>query len=479
MDILMVAAELSPYARGTGAADTIAELSRAVSQLGHDVTIALPRYPGFEEHGLLMARRLTAIELSGSHSVTVFDGQLASGVKIALFDAADLFAGSGVLGDGSDPTSEAERAGVLCRAAAALSEQRREAGRPFDVVHLHDWATAPTAYLLRRLREQNGAGTRVVLTVHDGFAAGFVDSDVLARFDMGPEAFDDDVCRVGERASLLKAGLTSADVVTVSSAAHATKISAPRSSELAEVFAALDLQTIRSGIDYGVFNPATDTALRSRYDAVVPAPRSGNKAALLEKLGLDPELSRPLVVAAGDLGEGGGLDVVAAAAPDLLSQDMTLVVAGTRGRTAASQAIVTALSNDELTSRDTYHFIEGCSPEELRRVLGAADLVITAAQDASLARWIRLAHRYGALVVCEGTGSASDAVVDCDSELETGTGFVYEDHDPVALRGAMGRALGACRHEGWSALVKRVMRADSSWDQPARRYVQIYRRAAA
>src|SRR6185295_9302724 len=91
MDILMVAAELSPYVRQTDAADAIAALSKSLRQLGHDVTLALPRHPGFEAGGLLAARRLTPLPLPGGGEVTVLDGQLSTGVRVVLFDAPVLF----------------------------------------------------------------------------------------------------------------------------------------------------------------------------------------------------------------------------------------------------------------------------------------------------------------------------------------------------------------------------------------------------
>ncbi|MEY2931959.1 MAG: hypothetical protein RL033_2708, partial [Pseudomonadota bacterium] len=96
----MVAAELSPYARAGETADAVAALSRMLVQLGHEVTVALPRYGNFEDQGLLVARRLTPLRIPSGESVTVFDGQLGSGVKIALFDAPELFAKPGVYGEG-------------------------------------------------------------------------------------------------------------------------------------------------------------------------------------------------------------------------------------------------------------------------------------------------------------------------------------------------------------------------------------------
>ncbi|PKN45134.1 MAG: glycogen synthase GlgA, partial [Deltaproteobacteria bacterium HGW-Deltaproteobacteria-20] len=61
MDILFVSTELAPYAKVGGLADVVASLSKTLRQLGHNVTVALPRFPHFERAGLLVARRLTPL----------------------------------------------------------------------------------------------------------------------------------------------------------------------------------------------------------------------------------------------------------------------------------------------------------------------------------------------------------------------------------------------------------------------------------
>src|SRR5688572_21681942 len=142
MDILMVAAELAPYARETDAAEAVPALSKALRQLGHGVTVALPRYPGFEEHGLFVARRLSPLPV-GSTGITVFDGQLASGVELVLFDGPGLLDRAGVFGDRAGEYSDNEkRFAFLGKAAAALVRQRSEQNKPFAVVHAHDWPGA-------------------------------------------------------------------------------------------------------------------------------------------------------------------------------------------------------------------------------------------------------------------------------------------------------------------------------------------------
>ena len=86
-----------------------------------------------------------------------------------------------------------------------------------------------------------------------------------------------------------------------------------------------------------------------------------------------------------------------------------------------------------------------------------------------------LAQRYGAVPVVHAVGALADAVVDADAELSTGTGFSFDDGSPKALGAAVARAVGAYRKQRWSALRRRVMRQDVSWDRPARRFQQLYR----
>src|SRR6266487_4360910 len=143
MDILFVATELAPLVKVGGLGDVVAALTKSLRQLGHNVTLAMPRFPSLERGGLLVARRLTPLSFElGPEAVeiTVYDGRLASGVELVLFDAPGLFDRPGVYGqDGEDYADNARRFGIFSRAAAELVRQRALSGAPFDVVHAHDW----------------------------------------------------------------------------------------------------------------------------------------------------------------------------------------------------------------------------------------------------------------------------------------------------------------------------------------------------
>jgi starch synthase len=473
MEILMVAAELGPYARAGETADSVAALSRMLVQLGHEVTVALPRYPSFEEQGLLVARRLTPLRLASGDSVTVFDGQLGSGVKIALFDGPDLFTRPGVYGEEEDYTDNPRRFGLLAQAAAALAVQRAAQGQAFDVAHLHDWPGALAAIALA----QTDVPLPKVLTLHDLSRDGSFPARELANLGIA-EALDNEAgVRLGSQVSVLKGGIQVADAVTTVSPTYARDLAGPEQGGLlSAVFEARgeELSGILPGLDYAVHNPTVDTALPSRYNAENAGNKGSCKTALIRRLGLDLDPDRPLVVLLGPLTKERGADLLVPIAARVVENDATLIVAG-----PGSAAIVRSLSAKGLTERDNYAYMEQAEGDDERRLLAAADLWLAPSRYDRSASSVRKAQRYGAAPVALARGAICDTVVNCDPDLETGTGFLYTEPTPEALLGAITRGLAAARSAGWPRLTRRLLRLDLSWESPARRYLKVYKNASA
>ena len=130
----------------------------------------------------------------------------------------------------------------------------------------------------------------------------------------------------------LASAVTLATAVTTVSARYAEEILDPaRSGALASVLAGLPepVLGIPCGVDYATCNPATDTALESRFDAEDPSNKGRSKVAALKKLELELAVDRPLLVFLGDLGREAGADALFEALPEILKLDLGLVVANT------------------------------------------------------------------------------------------------------------------------------------------------------
>lgn len=483
MDILFVASELAPMAKVGGLADVVAALSKALRLLGHKVTIALPRYPAVEAGGLMLARRLTPIVLPGvpahgipAAEVTVYDGRLGSGVDLLLLDAPGLFDRPGVYGEGgADYPDNARRFGLFCRAVAEVVRHREEAGQPFDIVHAHDWPAALVPYLLKQRAE--ASRTRTVLTIHNVAHQGIFPAAELPHTGLGPEHFTLDRLEFYGMMSFLKAGILAADALTTVSTTYAREILTPEYGERLDGVLRLrqkDLVGIVNGIDYAVYNPMTDPALIAHYDAEDPANKGRCKAALLQELGLEIRPERPLVVSIGRVVPQKGVDLLAAALPKILKSDVSVAIAGT-----GDPALVAKLQAAVAKAPERAAYL-GAVPEPIiHRLFAAADLVLVPSRYEPCGLVQLYAQRYGAVPVASRTGGLSDTIVDCDAELETGSGFLFDKPTAAALLGGVQRALAAMGSPRWGALRRRVMRLDLGWDRPARRYAHVYRAAAA
>lgn len=444
MDVLMLSAELAPYLRATETGDAVAALSRALAQTGHRVTLALPYFQGAQEAGLMVARRLSLLEVPEVGPVTVYDGQLPSGVGIVLFESRELPPAEQVYGD--DILADAKRFLMTCRAALALFEQRAQQGNPFDVVHAHDWPGAFFGLLPER--------PPWVFTVHDANEHGLLSLNQLES--LGLELDDEQLERLrsGTQASLLQAGVLSANVATTVSPTMALELKdTTRFGDLAVALAEVPIQGVLGGVDYAIYNPAVDTALSSRFDAESPELKGNSKTALCRELELDLDPVEPLLVYAGPLDEAHGAQALLAILPELLKREARVVIVGS----GSDEALLAKFSAAKLKRSSRYRFVDSNVRAQWRKALAAADVALCPSVAQYSGHSVRVAQRYGAVPVAANVAGNRDAVVDCDVELETGTGFLFDPTEPVGLLSAVERALAATHSPRWGRLRRRVL----------------------
>ena len=467
----MASAELAPYVTMSDAGETVAALSKTLSRQGHKVTVAMPRYPAFEEAGLMLARRLTPLsfEVGGEKvEALLFDTRLASGVELTLIDIPGLF--EGPIFQGGD--QDARRFGFFCRALTDLVRRRTKSGSPPDVVHAHDWSTALLPFLLR------GGGPdahpRTILTVHDVELQGRFPKKVVDDIGLSWEDFHPDGLEFYGDLNLLKAGIGSADVITARSPSHAADLcEADGAAGLDGVFRSRreQLVGIVGGIDYALWSPATDAHIAARYDAEDVANKGRCRAALLHELDLPLDLERPLVVSLGPVGERHGSHVLAEAVGEIVRTGARLVVAG-----GGDADLSARLEQAMLPWTGEAVFLGDISEPMRHRLLAAADVILETGKTATSLASVLRAQRYGAVPVACALAGLQDVVVDSDAHLETGTGFLFERLELPQLVGAVQRAVAAMTSPEWIRLRRRVMRLDVSWERPARRYARLYER---
>ena len=163
MRILMVASEVAPFAKTGGLADVLGALPQALSRLGHDVEVVMPRYRG-----------VTAGDRVGRITVRLGDRQLDAGVfavsdagvRFVFIDQPSYFDREGIYGQGGrDYADSPERFAFLGHAALRWSMLT---GARYDVVHGHDWQAGALAALIGTPGAAHGlARVPMVFTIHN------------------------------------------------------------------------------------------------------------------------------------------------------------------------------------------------------------------------------------------------------------------------------------------------------------------------
>jgi starch synthase len=157
-------------------------------------------------------------------------------------------------------------------------------------------------------------------------------------------------------------------------------------------------------------------------------------------------------------------------APRLLRSHVQLVILG-EGQKEIEERLVKVMRSWKGRVAVTVSFDEKLS----RRIYAGSDLFLSPSRFEPCGIGVMIAMRYGAVPVARATGGLADTVVDVDRSLETGSGFAFDDVDPVDFLGAVLR--GVTYHQGggeWNTLVKRVMSRDYSWKSSARKYEALY-----
>src|SRR5436853_1228423 len=94
LKILMLAAEIVPFAKVGGLADVVGALPKALQALGHDVRLVMPRYRQVDSEHFQLSTVCKAVPVSMGHfqvSVDVQQGTIGDGIPVYMIDAPRFF----------------------------------------------------------------------------------------------------------------------------------------------------------------------------------------------------------------------------------------------------------------------------------------------------------------------------------------------------------------------------------------------------
>lgn len=463
MNILFVASEAFPLAKVGGLGDVVSSLALALQNLGHEVSIVLPRYGGIK----------APLEATGKSLVIQFGEQTEPAIlrKATLKERIPVYL---VENDRYFGTEEIYGGGELERFlffSLSIPAVISALDSPPDIIHCHDWHTALTFLWLKKA----GMELPSVFTIHNLAYQGSFDERFLFRTGLSHiwQKFTP-VDAPKPKLSFLSQGILLAHVLTTVSPTYAAEILTPEYGQgLEELlnYRRADLYGILNGIDYEEYDPATDPYLERNYDFASLERKVENKLALQRKSGLSQDSEVPLCGMVSRLEEQKGIDLVLQAL-DLLVREtkFQLVVLG-RGQESYHELLWRAAAK---YANRVAIFIDRNEPLA-RLVYAGSDIFLMPSRFEPCGLGQLIAMRYGAVPVVRHTGGLADTVKDV-AEGE-GNGFVFYGYSVEEMVAAIKRAEQAFhRPHEWRGLVRRNMKLDFSWTASARKYHQLYLR---
>ncbi len=172
MKILFVASEGRPYSKTGGLADVVEALPKALSEMGHEVAVFLPRYRGNKITSTIISS-LTIPLGDTLRFPALAEAAPVAGVRYYFLDDPEYFDREAPYGTKyGDYGDNAERFAEFSRAAIEFTKR---VWLP-DVLHCHDWQSALVPVLLRTqyANDPNVRSIPVVFTIHNVAYQGIV-----------------------------------------------------------------------------------------------------------------------------------------------------------------------------------------------------------------------------------------------------------------------------------------------------------------
>jgi starch synthase len=462
-----------PFAKTGGLADVAGALPKALAAAGADVLLALPLFEQIDRRhlGEKVFDNLEVEWRGRNYRAAVWHSD-APGAPSFLIDAPEYFARPSIYGFRDDH----ERFAFFCRASLALLKRL---GRPPDVVHLNDWPGGFAAVELRARRSYDSfyASTRTLFSIHNLAYQGAFDPGSL--YDLGfdwPEQRE--MFTANGTALALKAGLMASDALSTVSRRYAFEIQTPEHGHGLEwiLRARSDrLVGITNGVDYEVWNPATDTHLPAHYSADNLEGKRYCKLALLSRLGLPADLDTPLIATISRLTPQKGFDLIREAAGAILETGAYFVALGSG---ADEYEDFLQLMRDHAPRQVGVY--KGFNEPLAHQIEAGADIFLMPSQYEPCGLNQMYSTRYGTVPIVRATGGLDDTVQDFDRVARAGNGFKFGPYTAAAMLEKIHEALYCyAEPETWAQIQANGMRVDNSWQAAAEKYLNLYRAVAA
>jgi starch synthase len=317
-----------------------------------------------------------------------------------------------------------------------------------------------------------------VLTIHNAAYQGTFPPTTTEQLLFPWDLYTMDKVEMYDRFNFLKGAVVFSDQLTTVSRRYAQELQTPAFGENLDGILrrrAADLHGILNGVDYSLWNPATDGNLAAHYTPENLEGKRTCRADLLHAFNLQsvPETT-PVIGIVSRFATQKGFDIVEQIAEDLAARDLVIVALG------SGDPYYENLFRDWAFRHPNSIAVRFGYDESLsHKIEAGADMFLMPSRYEPSGLNQMYSLKYGTVPVVRATGGLDDSIEEWDAKKGTGTGFKFEGFDPRALLAEIDAAIAAFHEKAsWQRLMRNGMALDYSWSVPAKEYGKVYEEAA-
>ncbi len=474
--ILFAASECVPFIKTGGLSDVCGSLPKMFDREEWDVRVVIPNYSCIPDEYRNQFEYVTHFYMgTGSYVPYKYVGVLKyelDGITYYFIDNEEYFNCSTPYGD---IRFDIEK---FCFFDKAVLSMLPLIDFQPDLIHCHDWQTGLIPVYLKT--EFQGDmffwGMRSIMTIHNLKFQGIWDVKTMIGLTGLPEGlFTPDKLEYQKDANMLKGGIVYADYITTVSSTYAQEIQTPEYGEgLDGLLAArhFDMQGILNGIDYEIFDPATDKSLFVNYDrGSFRKKKVPNKEKLQDMLGLEQDRHKFMIAIISRLTGQKGVDLVDYCLERIIDDNTQLVVIGTGEERYENMFRHFAWKHPDRLSANI------CYNDDLaQKCYAAADALLMPSRFEPCGLAQMISFRYGTVPIVRETGGLKDTVQPFNEFENSGTGFSFSDYNAEDMLHVINYAKEIYfeKKRQWNQIVDRGMDMDFSWKVSAKKYQDLY-----
>jgi len=480
LKIVSISSEIAPFSKTGGLADVARSLPKALRRLGHEIIAITPLYGQAikpKEYDLKIIFENVKVILNSEESVIVnyWKGYLMDGLPVYFVENKKYFSKrKSIYG------SDHENARFLVFDVAALklvSLLKFEA----DIVHCHDWQTGLIPYYLKTdfRYSKTLSHAKTIFTIHNlVFQFGHNWWEIAAeKKDFGrsriPHLSNPEI----ENINFAKRAIHSADLINTVSEQYRDEIMTKNfGQDLERILRNREDRVfgIVNGIDYNAYNPSKDKSLYKNYDHSSVYRKSVNKEFLQKKLGLPVDGRIPMLTSTSRVTFQKGFELIVSLLDHFVKLDIQFVILGD-----GDKEYIKKLKQYQKKYPKKIIWLPFSENKNLETLIYAAsDMFLLPSHHEPCGINQLIAMRYGCVPIVRKVGGLHNTVEAHKPGKSRGTGFSFKGFNEISFYTAFVRAFETFKYKDvWKELVVRGMKGSNSWEIPAKKYVELYKKA--